>query len=68
MADTVANFLIARLTEWSVRRIYGYPGDGINSITTTLRKAGGTEEGESRLNERRIGCPRGSMDRTRRLR
>jgi hypothetical protein len=30
-----------------VRRIYGYPGDGINSVTTTLRKAGGTEEGEA---------------------
>jgi thiamine pyrophosphate-dependent acetolactate synthase large subunit-like protein len=30
-----------------VRRIYGYPGDGIDSITTTLRKEIGTEEGEA---------------------
>jgi hypothetical protein len=31
----------------SVRRIYGYPGDGIDSITTTLRKEIGMEEGEA---------------------
>ena len=31
----------------SVRRIYGYPGDGIDSIATTLRKEIGTEEGEA---------------------
>ena len=39
MTDTVADFLIERLTEWGVRRIYGYPGDGINGITTALRRA-----------------------------
>jgi pyruvate dehydrogenase (quinone) len=39
MAETVADFLIERLTEWGVRRIYGYPGDGINGITTALRRA-----------------------------
>jgi pyruvate dehydrogenase (quinone) len=39
MAETVADFVIERLTEWGVRRIYGYPGDGINGITTALRRA-----------------------------
>jgi pyruvate dehydrogenase (quinone) len=28
MAETVADFLIERLMEWGVSRIYGYPGDG----------------------------------------
>ena len=29
---TVGDFLLKRLSEWGVRRIYGYPGDGINGI------------------------------------
>jgi pyruvate dehydrogenase (quinone) len=28
----VADFVLARLTEWGVHRIYGYPGDGINGM------------------------------------
>jgi pyruvate dehydrogenase (quinone) len=27
----VADFVIERLHAWGVRRIYGYPGDGINA-------------------------------------
>lgn len=30
--DTVSDFLLRRLAAWGVRRIYGYPGDGINGI------------------------------------
>jgi hypothetical protein len=30
-----------------VRRTYGYPGGGIDSITSTLRKEVGTEEAGS---------------------
>jgi pyruvate dehydrogenase (quinone) len=30
--STVSDFLLERLAEWGVRRIYGYPGDGINGI------------------------------------
>ncbi len=26
----VSDFIIERLAEWGVKRIYGYPGDGIN--------------------------------------
>src|SRR3954468_23523052 len=32
MAQTVAEFMLHRLTEWGVKRIYGYPGDGINGL------------------------------------
>ncbi len=32
MATTVGEFILRRLTEWGVKRVYGYPGDGINGI------------------------------------
>ncbi len=32
MSQTVGDFLLDRLSTWGVRRIYGYPGDGINGI------------------------------------
>lgn len=32
MNTTVGDHLLQRLSEWGVRRIYGYPGDGINGI------------------------------------
>src|SRR5437868_2613772 len=37
---SVSDFLIQRLTEWGVDRIYGYPGDGINGIMGALGRAG----------------------------
>jgi thiamine pyrophosphate-dependent acetolactate synthase large subunit-like protein len=37
MAETVADFPVEPLIEWWVSRIYGYPGGGINGITTALR-------------------------------
>jgi pyruvate dehydrogenase (quinone) len=37
----VGDFLIERLAEWGVKRIYGYPGDGINGITGALDRAHG---------------------------
>src|SRR5216117_3321081 len=39
MSDTCGDFLIQRLHEWGVRRIYGYPGDGINGIMGALERA-----------------------------
>jgi pyruvate dehydrogenase (quinone) len=36
MPDTVADFMLERLTEWGVKRIYGYPGDGINATLGAL--------------------------------
>ncbi len=40
MAETVADFMLRRLGEWGVRRVYGYPGDGINGIMSALDRAG----------------------------
>lgn len=41
MADTVSDFLVKRLQEWGVKRVYGYPGDGINGIMGALDRAEG---------------------------
>ena len=40
MADTVSDFLIKRITEWGLKRIYGFPGDGINGIIGAIDRAG----------------------------
>ncbi len=39
MAETVSDFMVQRLVDWGVRRIYGYPGDGINGIMGALARA-----------------------------
>jgi pyruvate dehydrogenase (quinone) len=36
MSKTVSDFLLDRLAQWGVKRIYGYPGDGINGIMGAL--------------------------------
>lgn len=33
---TVSDFLVNRLSEWGIKRIFGYPGDGINGIMGAL--------------------------------
>jgi pyruvate dehydrogenase (quinone) len=38
---TVGDFLVERLHEWGIRRIYGYPGDGINGVFGALNRANG---------------------------
>jgi pyruvate dehydrogenase (quinone) len=38
MGRTTADFLLERLHENGVRRIYGYPGDGINAIVGALAR------------------------------
>jgi pyruvate dehydrogenase (quinone) len=40
MATTVADFLLARLREWGVERVFGYPGDGINGLLAAWGRAG----------------------------
>src|SRR5438270_8724365 len=32
MSQTVGDYLLDRLATWGIRRIYGYPGDGINGV------------------------------------
>jgi pyruvate dehydrogenase (quinone) len=44
MAMTVGDFFIDRLYQWGVRRIYGYPGDGINGVFGALQRAEGKIE------------------------
>ncbi|MGH8211807.1 MAG: thiamine pyrophosphate-binding protein, partial [Rhodanobacteraceae bacterium] len=41
MSATVSDFLIHRLHEWGVHRIYGYPGDGINGLMGAMNRAEG---------------------------
>jgi pyruvate dehydrogenase (quinone) len=38
MAQTVSDFIIHRLSQWGIRRIYGYPGDGINGMFGALAR------------------------------
>jgi pyruvate dehydrogenase (quinone) len=40
MPENVAAFFLQRLSEWGVRRIYGYPGDGINGLLGAFHDAG----------------------------
>src|SRR3954469_24260527 len=40
MAATVSDQLLDRLEAWGVKRLYGYPGDGINGLFGALREAG----------------------------
>src|SRR5690349_12320855 len=40
MSKTVGDFFWERLHQWGVRRIYGYPGDGINGLLGALNRAG----------------------------
>jgi pyruvate dehydrogenase (quinone) len=40
MSTTVADQLLARLREWGVEQVFGYPGDGINGILGAFSRAG----------------------------
>ncbi|MDQ3895437.1 MAG: thiamine pyrophosphate-requiring protein, partial [Actinomycetota bacterium] len=44
MAEKVADFILRRLTEWGIDRVYGYPGDGINAFLGAFDRAGGDPE------------------------
>jgi len=44
MARLVSDFIIDRLREWGVHRIFGYPGDGINGLLGALNRANGDPE------------------------
>lgn len=40
----VADYVLERLREWDIHRIYGYPGDGINGFLGALDRADGDPE------------------------
>ena len=44
MAKLVADYVLQRLREWGVHRIFGYPGDGINGFLGALDRADGDPE------------------------
>src|SRR5690348_10972059 len=39
MSQTVSDYLVSRLQSWNIKRIYGYPGDGINGVMGALNRA-----------------------------
>src|SRR6201995_1688698 len=39
MKQTVGDFIVSRLHSWGVRRMFGYPGDGINGVFGALNRA-----------------------------
>src|SRR4028118_962805 len=41
MTDTVADFIWQRLQAWGVRRVFGYPGDGIGGLIGALARTEG---------------------------
>jgi len=43
MGQSTSEFLLERLKEWGVRRIYGYPGDGINGIMGAFERVEGLQ-------------------------
>lgn len=38
LAAKVSDFLLQRLSQWGIKRIYGYPGDGINGLLGGLER------------------------------
>ncbi|MGP3985926.1 thiamine pyrophosphate-requiring protein [Streptomyces sp. 3N207] len=44
MAQQVADYVLQRLREWGVHRVFGYPGDGINGMLGAFDRAKGDPE------------------------
>jgi pyruvate dehydrogenase (quinone) len=51
MATTVGDFLLQRLHAWGVRRVFGYPGDGINGIMGAFGRTDAIEFVQARHEE-----------------
>ena len=47
----VADLIVERLRAWGVRRLFGYSGDGINSVMGALRRSGEIELVQARHEE-----------------
>ncbi len=43
MSQTVADFMLERLQTWGIKRIYGFPGDGIGGLVAALGRTEGIE-------------------------
>ena len=44
MSMNVSEFVWQRLSEWGLKRVYGYPGDGVGGLDVALEKAKGFME------------------------
>jgi pyruvate dehydrogenase (quinone) len=44
LAQQVPDYVLGRLREWDVQRVYGYPGDGINGLLGAFGRAAGDPE------------------------
>jgi hypothetical protein len=45
MGQSVGEFVLARLRDqWGVRRVYGYPGDGLSGVIGAFQRLGGSPE------------------------
>jgi pyruvate dehydrogenase (quinone) len=44
MSMNVSEFIWHRLSEWGLKRVYGYPGDGVGGLDVALEKAKGFME------------------------
>jgi pyruvate dehydrogenase (quinone) len=51
MAKTVGQFVLERLQAWGVRRVYGYPGDGINGVIAGFHEVEALEFVQARHEE-----------------
>ncbi|MGE5649712.1 thiamine pyrophosphate-requiring protein [Noviherbaspirillum sp. UKPF54] len=51
MEATVGDFLLKRLSEWGVKRVFGYPGDGINGIIGAFGRTDAIEFVQARHEE-----------------
>ena len=38
MSDTVGDVLLARLRDWGVKQVFGFPGDGINGLLAARQR------------------------------
>ena len=43
MSMTVSEFVWHRLSEWGLKRVFGYPGDGVGGLDVALEKAQSTD-------------------------
>lgn len=40
LSKTASDYLVQRLYDWGIRRVFGYPGDGINGVMWMLGNDG----------------------------
>lgn len=40
MSQTVSDFVVRRMAQWGVRRVFAYPGDGINGLVGAFGRSG----------------------------